>query len=64
MNKKEKIVIAIIGLAQMALIGLRLGRVIDWHWAWVLGPTLFCAGLFTLIVFVSFAVVGFQAWFE
>jgi len=30
--------IGFLGLLTILFIGLKLGNVIDWHWAWVLSP--------------------------
>lgn len=60
MSKKDKATFAVIGLAQVVMIILRLGRVIDWHWAWVWSPTLFCAGLFCLVIVVAMMIALVQ----
>lgn len=57
MSRKDKVRFAIVVLAQIALVGLRFSKVIDWHWAWVLSPLLFCAGLFLLVVAVASVIV-------
>ena len=60
MNKKDKLVFALVCLAQATMIILRIGLVINWHWAWVLAPILFCAALFVLIVLVAAFAAGIQ----
>ena len=60
MSKKDKATFTVMGLVQIALIGLRLGRVIGWHWAWVFSPALFCAVLFCLIMGVAVIITLVQ----
>lgn len=42
-------------LLQLMLIGLKLAKVIDWSWVWVLTPT-----LASILIFAFFAVLFFS----
>lgn len=47
------------GLLTVLFVGLKLGKVIDWSWWWVLSPLWIGAGLTALVfaaVFLWFAV--------
>jgi len=44
--------IGFIGLLTVLFIGLKLGKVIDWSWWWVLSPIWISIGLGLLIFFI------------
>jgi hypothetical protein len=45
------------GLLQLAFIILKLLKVIDWPWVWVLAPIWIAAGLGVLILIVCLMIV-------
>ncbi len=47
-----------ITLLTVLFIGLKLGNVIDWHWAWVLSPLWLPAA----IILVVFVVATLSVW--
>ena len=42
--------IGFVGMLQVLFIGLKLGKVINWGWLWVLSPMWISLGLIILIV--------------
>jgi hypothetical protein len=49
--------IGFIGLLQLVFITLKLLKVIDWPWVWVLAPLWISSGLGILIIAVCFLVL-------
>jgi hypothetical protein len=49
--------IGFVGLLQLVFITLKLLKVIDWPWVWVLAPIWITAGLGILIIVVCFLVL-------
>lgn len=62
MNNKEtrRSGVGVLGLLGIAFIILKLCKVIEWSWLWVLAPFWSGIVLFILIVIISVIVV----WFE
>ena len=54
--------IGIVGLLQVAFIVLKLCKVIDWKWMWVLSPMWIGAGI-SVILIVLFVVAIKKNWF-
>lgn len=48
--------VGVTGLLQVAFIVLKLCKVIDWSWWWVLSPTWIATALVLVILAVMFAV--------
>lgn len=58
MNKNNKTNggVGMTGLLQVAFIVLKLCKVIDWSWLWVLAPTWGAVVLIVLCVFIGIAL--------
>lgn len=46
--------VGFLGLLQLLFIGLKLGRVIDWSWWWVLAPAWGAASLWLVLLLLMF----------
>lgn len=53
LNKKDKAVMGLIGLAQIAVVALKVGGIIRLHWILVLFPTLFVIAIFVAVIAVA-----------
>jgi uncharacterized membrane protein YdbT with pleckstrin-like domain len=49
------------GLLQLVFITLKLLKVIDWSWVWVLAPVWITAGLVILVITVYLIALFFKA---
>jgi uncharacterized membrane protein len=48
----------------LSLIGLKLGRVIDWSWVWVLFPILWQVYFFILVLLFFLIAVSYEHFTE
>lgn len=48
----------------LSLIGLKLGRVIDWSWVWVLFPILWQVYFFILVLLFFLIAVSYEYFTE
>ena len=51
-NSKSGTGIGFAGLLTLLFIGLKLGKVIDWSWWWVISPILIDFGLIALVLLI------------
>lgn len=51
-------------LLQVAFIVLKLCKVIDWSWFWVLFPTILIVGILLLFLIVAFSIIGISKFKE
>ena len=56
--------ITFIGALALLFIGLKLGEVIDWSWAWVLSPFWLPLAIVMPIAFTIWGVATISAYFE
>jgi len=49
--------IGFFNLLQLLFIGLKLGKVIDWSWFWVLSPLIFEASIVVIFLLIIIFVV-------
>lgn len=57
-------VLGLLGLVQLAFIGLKLLNIIDWSWVWVLSPIWIPIVLFIAIVCLCLVGIGIGAIFK
>lgn len=55
-NQASKGGIGFVGVLQVAFIVLKLCKVIDWSWIWVLAPMWMSFGLGLLIIFLALII--------
>lgn len=55
--------IGFIGLLQIAFIILKLLKVIEWSWVWVLAPTWGYATFIVLILIIPLIYIGILNWY-
>lgn len=55
-NNTKSITIGFTGLSQTALIVLKLAKIINWSWFWVLAPLWISVGL-TILLIIFFLIV-------
>ena len=44
--------VGIVGLLQILFIGLKLGKVIDWSWLWVLSPLWISFSIWIMLIII------------
>lgn len=50
--------VGFVGLLQLLFIGLKLCKVIDWSWWWVLAPTWISVSLLIVVIVIICIVFG------
>lgn len=63
-NKSSSGGIGFVGLLTIAFIVLKLCRVIDWPWLWVLSPIWITTAVLALIAAIALSMWWFLAWQE
>ena len=59
-NKNVNKGIGFFGLLQLAFIILKIAKVINWSWFWVLSPIIFSTGIFVLAIIALFVYIAIK----